>query len=325
MKYRTLPGTDLSLSVVGFGCWAVGGKWWGDDVRDDDSIAAIRRAMELGINWFDTAPLYGWGHADEVLVKALGDRKTDVLIATKVGVRWDNAEQHATSDLTPAHLRADTEKTLATLGLERIDLLQVHWPCEKGTPLEDTLGTLVALRNEGKIREFGLCNYGADALAIARRLAPVAVLQTPYSMVRREFEHGLSSAVAADGSAGGKPGALGVVAYEPLSRGLLTGKFGSGAPAFPETDLRARDDRFKGQRFTKLRAFAAVIAAAAARMKVPAAALACAWVGSRPGVTSVIAGAKRPTQIEESARAAVMVDRADLWTAMDKVVNAYEA
>lgn len=322
MRQRLLPGTELSLSVVGFGCWAIGGRWWGDDVTDERSTAAIHKALDLGINWFDTAPLYGHGRADEVLVRALGPRRRDVVIATKVGVRWDGTGEHAESDLTAAHVREDCERSLRRLGVERIDLLQVHWPCERGTPIEETVDALESLRIEGKIRHFGLCNYDADALRRARRRGPVASLQTPYSMVRREFEQALQGACAEDGAEGGHPGPLGVLAYEPLARGLLTGKFRT-IPTFPDTDLRARDDRFKGQRFLRAMGFAATLKVAAERMKVPPAALAIAWVCSRPGVTAAIAGAKGPEQVAENARAAVMADRADLWVAMDRIVNAW--
>lgn len=318
MKTRTIPGTDLNISVVGFGCWAIGGRWWGDDVRDDVSIAAIHKALDLGINWFDTAPLYGYGHADEVLVKALGPRLKDVIVATKVGVRWDNDQVHATSDLTPAYVRADTEASLKRLGLDRIDLLQVHWPCEKGTPLEETLATLTALQTEGKIRHFGLCNYDGSTLSRAVHDSPVVSLQTPYSMLRREFEHGLSEVCL--GSAG-RP--LGVLAYEPLARGLLSGKFQT-TPSFPDTDLRARDDRFKGSMFLKNRTFVAGLEQGAKKVGVPTAALAIGWVCSRPGVTAAIAGAKRPEQVVENARASAMVGNAKFWEAIDKVVNNYK-
>src|SRR3954470_5650107 len=122
MKTRLVPGTDLKLSVVGFGCWAIGGRWWGDDINDEVAIAAIHKALDLGINWFDTAPLYGHGHADEILAKALGARLRDVIVATKVGVRWDGGGRHAQSDLRPEHLRSDPEASLRRLGVERIDL-----------------------------------------------------------------------------------------------------------------------------------------------------------------------------------------------------------
>ncbi len=318
MKYRVVPGTDLNLSVVGFGCWAIGKRWWGDDVDDDVSVRAIHRALELGINWFDTAPLYGYGHADDVLVRALGVRAKDVIIATKVGVRWDGPGQHAQSDLHAAHVRSDTEASLKRLGVERIDLLQVHWPCELGTPLEETLETLTALQTEGKIRRFGLCNYTAEALTRAAALSPMVTLQTPYSLLRREYEHGLAQACRGPGDAW----RLGVLAYEPLARGLLSGKFKT-LPTFPESDLRSRDDRFKGQQFLKTAAFVNILQSAALKVNVPTAALAIGWVCSRPGVTAAIAGAKTPDQVTQNARAAAMVDNERFWTAMDRVVDSY--
>lgn len=317
MKYRKVPGIDVDMSVVGFGCWAAGGKWWGDDVRDDASIAAMRRAVDLGVNWFDTAPLYGYGHADEVLARALGAHIREIFIATKVGVRWDNEQMHATSDLTPAYVVEDCENSLRRLGVERIDLLQVHWPCEKNTPLEDTLGALDSLRAQGKIRAFGLCNYDASALESALRMAKVATLQTPYSMIRREFEHGLRQIVLPD--AGQR---VGVLAYEPLARGLLTGKFRE-EPSFPDSDLRARDDRFRGRAFYQLAGFARTVTAAAKKVNLPPAALAIGWVAARAGVSVVVAGAKTPGQVEENVKGAVVADRADFWRAMDPVVNSF--
>lgn len=316
MKYRRVPGTDLELSVVGFGCWAAGRTWWGD-VRDEDSVAAIQRALDLGINWFDTAPLYGHGHADELLARALGTRRREVVIATKVGVRWDNEGVHAQSDLSAAHVREDCEASLVRLGVERIDLLQVHWPCERGTPLEETLGELTRLREEGKVREFGLCNYDAPTLERALSLGKVATLQTPYSLVRREFEQELQAVCAP----GGGP-RLGVLAYEPLARGLLTGKFTS-IPRFPQTDLRARDERFQGTRFFRAAAFVKTLEAAAKQVGVPTAALAIGWVCSRKGVTAAIAGAKTPAQVTENARAAAMLGNDAFWQAIDRVVAQY--
>ena len=288
---------------MGFGCWTIGGQWWGT-VRDDESVAAVREAVERGVTWFDTAPLYGNGHADEVLVRALGPKLADVTVATKVGVRIDG--EHAESDLTPSHVTADTEASLVRLGVERIDLLQVHWPCERGTPLEDTLGALVRLQEQGKVRHFGLCNYSAETLKRARALAPLVSLQTPYSLLRREFEQGLRQVAGA-----GEP-PLGVLAYEPLCRGLLTGKFKT-PPAFPETDLRARDERFQGARFRHARALVDDLEKVAAKLGVTPAALAIGWVASRPGVTAAIAGARSPEQVRQNVRAAALIDRAKVW------------
>jgi aryl-alcohol dehydrogenase-like predicted oxidoreductase len=291
MQRRTLEGTDLSLSVVGMGCWAIGGSDWGPDVRDEDSVAAVHAALDEGIDWFDTAPIYGRGHADRLLRRALGARIRDVAIATKVGVRLDPATGEAKSDLTPAHVREDCEASLARLGVERIDLLQAHWPCELGTPLADTLGTLDDLRREGKVRAFGLCNYSAAGLRAALDVAPVASLQTPYSLVRREAEADLLPLCRERGVA--------VLAYETLCRGLLTAKWDR-MPRFHETDLRARDPRFWGTEYLRLSAVARELAAAARRRGTTPAALAVAWAVSRPGITAAVVGAKTPTQILSS-------------------------
>lgn len=291
MERRTLPGTDLSLSVVGMGCWAIGGRDWGDDVRDETSIAAIHAALDCGVDWFDTAPLYGHGHADEVLRRALGPRIRDVTIATKVGARFDPATDHAESDLRPEHVRADAEASLRRLGIERIDLLQVHWPCDRGTPLADTIGALQDLQREGKIRFFGLCNYNEAGLRAALDVAPIPALQTPYSLVRRDAEQGLLDLC--------RERNVGVLAYETLCRGLLTAKHET-MPRFPPTDMRARDPRFWGLSYMRNAAVARKVAEAARRDGIPPAAWAIRWVLRRPGVIAAIVGAKTPAQVRQN-------------------------
>ena len=309
MKTRRLPGTDLDLSVVGFGCWAIGRTWWGEDVDDATSIAAVRRALDLGVNWFDTAPVYGWGHADETLVAGLGGHKRDVVIATKVGVTR-GADGHAHSLLAPDNLRADLEASLARLGVETVALLQVHWPCESGTPLEDTFEALDVLRREGKFRHLGVCNYDAATIERIAAITPIVSLQMGYSLLRREFENHERRTCAKLG--------IGMLAYEPLCRGLLTGKF-THVPSFPETDLRAHDDRFQGRRFRHGQRLVADLSKVAAKVGVPTSAVAIGWVASRPGVTAVIAGAKRPEQVEQNVRAAEIVDKVKIWEIVDRI------
>lgn len=323
MEQRLLPGTDLSLSVLGLGCWAMGGLWWGDDVRDADSAAAVHAALDAGINWFDTAPLYGHGHADDVLVKALGPRLRDVIIATKVGVRWDGEGAHARSDLTAAHMEADVDASLRRLGLERLDLLQIHWPCESDTPLEETFAALQRLQAAGKVRWFGVCNYSADGLRAIRQLAPIASLQTPYSMLRREAEAELLPLVSQWGEQGQTLApSLGVLAYEPLCRGLLTGKF-SATVRFSDSDLRARDDRFTGNRFLRALTVVSRLQLLAKRVGVPVSALALGWVVRQPGVTAAIAGAKRPTQVVDNARLIEVLHRDELWPEVGRIVASF--
>jgi aryl-alcohol dehydrogenase-like predicted oxidoreductase len=317
MKYRTLPRTDLQLSAIGFGCWAIGGKWWGDDVDDTRSIAAIHAALDHGINWFDTAPLYGHGHAEELLAQALGSRRHDVIIASKVGVRWRHQiGDHAFSDLSPDHIVEDCECMLRRLRLDTIPLLQVHWPCECDTPLEATLEALMALRDGGKIRYFGLCNYASRPLQQALAYAPdLASLQTPYSMLRREFEFALRDVVAPEGEQ-----TLGTLAYETLCRGMLTGKFGA-APRFPATDLRHNDERFREPLWSRAQGLVAALRVVGAKLDVPPAALAVAWVLRQPGVSVAIVGAKRAEQVADHVRALELVGREKIWEALQPHVD----
>ncbi len=317
MKYRTLPRTDLQLSAIGFGCWAIGGKWWGDDVDDRRSIAAIHAALDHGINWFDTAPLYGYGHADEILTRALGSRRHEVVIATKVGVRFEPGPSgHAQSDLRPDHVVADCEASLRRLRLETIPLLQVHWPCERETPLEATLEALMALRDGGKIRHFGLCNYGSGPIEAALAYAPeLASLQTPYSMLRREFEFAIREVVAPTGADGQPEQRLGVLAYETLCRGLLSGKFAT-LPRFPSSDLRHNDERFREPAWSRIQPLVQALRLVGAKLNVPPAALAVAWVLRQPGVSVAIVGAKRAEQVAEHVRALELLTREKVWQAL---------
>ncbi len=320
MKYRTLPRTDLQLSAIGFGCWAIGGKWWGDDVEDQRSLAAIHAALDHGVNWFDTAPLYGHGHADEILVKALGKRRHEVVIATKVGVRYQGMTgDHAYSDLSPDHIIEDCEASLRRLRLETIPLLQVHWPCERGTPLEATLEALMALRDGGKIRHFGLCNYGSRPIEEALTYAPeLASLQTPYSMLRREFEYAIRDVVAPvddDNQQPQRPQWLGVLAYETLCRGLLSGKFTT-PPEFPTSDLRHNDERFREPLWSRIQPLIKALRLVGAKLDVPPTALAVAWVLRQPGISVAIVGAKRAEQVAEQVRALELLAREKVWKAL---------
>lgn len=313
MLTRALPGTDLEVSALGFGCWAIGGTYWGDDVTDARSTAAVHAALDAGITLFDTAPLYGEGHADAVLVKALGARIHDVVIATKVGVRF-GGEGHARSELDPDHVVADTEASLARLGLDHIDLLQVHWPCQDDTPLADTAGALNGLVERGLVRHWGVCNYSAEALGELVELGGVATLQTPFNLLRREAERDLLPLCLEQG--------LGVLAYEPLCRGLLSGRFRT-PPTFPDSDLRSRDDRFAPGAFRHSYPFVDALNRTAKKLGVPTAALALAWVARRPGVTTALVGMKGPEQVAANVQALRLLKAERIWPVVDRIANTW--
>lgn len=287
--------------MLGLGCWTLGDRCWGP-VDEAAGIATIRRAVERGINWFDTAPIYGDGQSDRLLAKALGPWIHNVVIATKVGVR---ANGH--SDLRPEHIVDDCEQSLRRLR-EPLDLLQVHWPCERGTALSDTLGALEALKQRGWIRHYGLCNYDA---ATVRKASGIVSLQTPYSLVRRDFERELQKTCQQVG--------VGVLAYEAQCRGLLSGKYRQ-PPEFEERDIRANDLRFQGRFFQHATGVAGRLAAVGERLGVSASAVALGWVARQPGVTSVIAGARSAGQVDQNARAAALIDRDNIWRVVDRVL-----
>lgn len=312
METRLLPGTDLHLSVVGMGCWAIGKTYWGEDVEDATSVQAIHAALDEGMNWFDTAPLYGEGHADHVLRRALHGRAERALIATKVGVVFRGQSGHAESRLDAEHVREDLEASLKRLGRESIDLIQVHWPCQHGTALEETFSTLQALKEEGKVRHIGVCNYDALTLDRLVELADVVSLQTPYSLLRRELESDLLPVV--------KKRRLGVLAYEPLCRGLLTGKF-LHEPTFPDTDLRSRDDRFRGRFFVHASRVAHDLGKLARRLEVSTAAVALGWVCAQPHVTAAIAGAKSPEQVRQNAQAHRFIDQPEAVEVIEQILH----
>lgn len=284
----------LSLSRIGLGTWALGNKHWGTaSLREAEET--LEAAAELGINWVDTAPIYGESDARcGPLAERLG-----LHIATKVGV-CDEPGGHAFSDLRPEHIVEDCEASLRRLGVECIDVLQVHWPCERGAALEDSLGALEGLRQQGKVRCFGLCNYNAAGIAAAARVvAPPVSVQLPYSWIRRDQEPAIQAAAQAG---------MAVLAYETLGRGLLTGKYRS-LPTFDRGDVRKSDPRFWGQRFFAIQRRVEVLRREAERRHGSPAAVAIAWVLSRPGISGVIVGARRPDQLRENLGALRLLSR----------------
>ncbi|MBD9649773.1 aldo/keto reductase [Ensifer sp. ENS09] len=295
---RRLGRTDFDITPVGFGAWAIGGPDWGwgwgsqDDTR---SIAAIRHAVERGINWIDTAPVYGLGHSEQIVREALSTipRSERPLIFTKAGLIWDPDNRNA----LPARIgnaqsiRRELEASLKRLGVDVIDLYQVHWPANDGTPVEDYWATLAELKKEGKVRAIGLSNHDRALLERAATVAPVDVVQPPFSAIKRQFARAELPWVQAHGS--------GVIAYSPLQSGLLTGAFTPArARALPQDDWRSRDEEFSGEALHRNLAFTEGLRPIAARHETSVAAVAAAWAISWPGVTGAIIGAREPLQID---------------------------
>ena len=299
----TLPTTPLGttgmrITRVGFGAWAIGGGgWtfaWGNQ-DDADSIAAIRHAVERGINWIDTAAVYGLGHSEEIVARALSDFPADdrPYVFTKAGLVWDEHDRAAPPRRVgdPLSIRREVEASLRRLDVERIDLYQMHWPAEDGTLLEDYWGTLLQLKEEGKVRAVGLSNHDFAQLEAAERLGHVDTLQPPFSAIRREVAAAELPWCAAHRT--------GVIVYSPMQSGLLTGAFSvTRATQLGADDWRSRSPDFTGQGLRRNLALADALRPIAERHGATVAAVAVAWTLAWPGVTGAIVGARSPAQVD---------------------------
>jgi aryl-alcohol dehydrogenase-like predicted oxidoreductase len=293
MRLRRLGSAGPELSTVGFGAWAIGGPWrfgWGE-VDDDDSIAAIRRAVELGVNWVDTAAVYGLGHSEEVVRRALEPYRVgeDVFVFTKCGRRWEGRpEGTIENDLRPESIREECERSLRRLGVERIDLYQFHWPdWMTGTALEDSWATMVELVDEGKVRWIGVANFDVDQLARCEAIHHVDSVQPPLSLLTRGARSTVLPWAAEHGT--------GVIVYSPMGSGLLTGAFDQArVAALDPSDWRRGSPAFQEPALSRNLDLVARLDKIAAGIDATVPELAVSWVLAQPGVTAAIVGARLP-------------------------------
>jgi aryl-alcohol dehydrogenase-like predicted oxidoreductase len=294
MNTRRLGTNGPELTEIGFGAWAIGGPWlygWGA-VDDEQSVQAIHRSLDLGINWIDTAAAYGLGHSEEVVALALRGMSPRPFIATKCALVPDGREGMSVN-LTPASIRSECEASLRRLAIECIDVYQIHWP-GSGEGIEEAWETMAALKREGKARFIGVSNFGVDLLERCQRIAPVQSLQPPYSLIARDFEHTTKEYCLRHG--------IGVIAYSPMQSGLLTGRFDPDRLA-PD-DWRRKVSLFREPDLSRALAFVDKLRPLAARRGRTVGQLAIAWVLREAPVTAAIVGARTPTQTEENASAA---------------------
>jgi aryl-alcohol dehydrogenase-like predicted oxidoreductase len=299
MKTRRLGRTDLELTRIGLGTWAIGGTGttfsWGHQ-EDADSLATIREALDLGINWIDTAAAYGLGHSEEIVGKALKGRRGSVILATKCGVVWNPGESTVFNRLTAASVRAELEASLRRLGTDRIDLYQIHWPKPDGE-IEEGWEEIARAVKAGKVRHAGVSNFSVSQMDRARAIHPIASLQPPYSMLRREVETEVLPYCAAHG--------IGVVAYSPLQTGILTGKLTrERAARLPTDDWRRNSSFLTEPALTLNLELVEKLSALAARAGRSVGELAIAWVLRRAELTSAIVGGRRSGQLSELASGA---------------------
>ena len=313
LPIRPLGSSGLDITPVGFGAWAIGGGGWsfGWGPQDDlASIAAMRRAVELGVNWIDTAAVYGLGHSEELVGRLLRElpQNDRPFVFTKGGLVWDeqNRMEEPSRVLEPESIRTEVEASLRRLGVERIDLYQFHWPDGTGTPVEDSWATMSRLVEEGKVRAAGVSNFDVGLLARCETLRHVDSLQPPFSLIRREVGEQEIPWCAEHHT--------GVICYSPMQSGILTEGFSaSRVAALAPDDWRRRSAEFRRPNLDRNLALRDALQPIARHHRTTVSAVAIAWVLAWPGVTGAIVGARSAEQVEGWIGAATLeLSAADL-------------
>jgi aryl-alcohol dehydrogenase-like predicted oxidoreductase len=290
MKKKNLGNSDMELTPIGFGSWAVGGgDWafsWGPQ-DDNDSITAIHKALDLGINWIDTAAVYGLGHSEEVVARALKTTSHRPYIFTKCGLVWDEKREVSNS---LKHIRREVEDSLRRLAVDAIDLYQVHWP-KPEEEIEEAWGVMADLQQQGKVRWIGVSNFSVDQMKRAMKIAPITSNQPPYSMLNRAVEPAILPFCEQND--------IGVINYAPMHSGLLTGAMTKDRVAnFTSDDFRRNAKNYQEPLLSRNLAVAGFLAGIGARHGVSAGVVAIAWTLHHPAITAAIVGGRSAKQVE---------------------------
>jgi aryl-alcohol dehydrogenase-like predicted oxidoreductase len=289
---RVLGNSDLRLTPIGYGAWAIGGgNWefaWGAQ-DDNESLRTIERALDSGINWIDTAAVYGLGHSEEIVGRALKGRAQKPYVFTKCSMRWDKDRQIHRS-LKAASLREEVEASLRRLGVDAIDLYQIHWPNPEDE-LEEGWETLAKFKAEGKVRYIGVSNFSVAQMKRVEKIAPISSLQPPYSLLNRKVEAEVLPFC--------EENHIGVINYSPMVSGLLTGKMTrERVRNLPEDDWRKRSPNFQSPKLERNLELAALLGEIGREHGVEAGVVAVAWTLRHPAITAAIVGARRPDQVD---------------------------
>lgn len=297
MHTRQLGKTDIHITPIGLGAWAIGGGgyqygWGAQD--DQQSIIAIKRALDLGVNWIDTAPVYGLGHSEEIVGKAIKGREKPYVF-TKCSQIW-NAQKRVSHSLKSASLQSEVEASLKRLGVDAIDLYQIHWP-DPEPEIEEGWSTLAKLKKEGKVRHIGVSNFNVEQLRRIERIAPVETLQPPYSLTHRDVEQELLPYCQQHD--------IGMIVYSPMASGLLSGTMtAERIQRLPEDDWRKHDPEFQEPRLSRNLRLAQLLSEIGFPHNLPAGVVAIAWTLRHPTVTGAIVGFRNASQVEELIPAA---------------------
>jgi aryl-alcohol dehydrogenase-like predicted oxidoreductase len=294
MVKKKLGNSDLEITTVGFGAWAIGGAGWdfGWGHQDDDkSVDAILHALELGVNWIDTAAIYGLGHSEEIVANALSRwNGTKPYVFTKCAQVWDK-DKNITLSHDPESIKKECEASLKRLKIDAIDLYQIHWPPRNNdNKIEPAWEMMSKLKEEGKVRWIGVSNFNVDQIKRAQKVAPVTSLQPPYNLINRKYEPEILPFC--------KENNIGVIVYSPMSSGLLTGAFTKERVAsLPEDDWRSRSANFLEPKLSKNLELADKLKEVGKKYKRNAGEIAIAWVLKNPAVTAAIVGARNKDQV----------------------------
>jgi aryl-alcohol dehydrogenase-like predicted oxidoreductase len=324
MKLRRLGQSDLDITPIGIGAWAIGGgQWefgWGAQ-NDQESIGAIRTGLDLGINWIDTAAGYGLGHSETVVGRAVGGLHRRPYIFTKCSLVWDDAGT-ISHNLQAASIQRECEASLKRLGIDAIDLYQIHWPAWKDAPesaspgsIEEAVGALARLKDQGKIRHIGVSNFNVQQMQRAQKVAPITSLQPPYSLVATRVEAAILPYALSQ--------RIGVIVYSPMGSGLLTGAMTrERIVAMPEDDWRKRDRNFQEPLLSRSLRLVETLRSIGQRHKVSPGEVAIAWTLKNPAVTAAIVGVRNAQQAKGNVGAASLELTSDeLAEIQDRVVR----
>lgn len=291
MEYKKLGLTDLEISRIGFGCWAIGGHGYGN-VNDDESIKAIQTALELGVNFFDTADVYGFGHSEKILSRALGKERNKVVIATKFGVNWDK-KGNVFKDCSPKRIIEALDGSLKRLKINCIPLYQIHW-YDGITPITEVMRTLKKCQKAGKIRYIGCSNLSTALIFEACKIQRIESVQFLYNFSQKNLEKDTIKCLESLN--------IGAIAYGVLGRGLFSGKYSLDSK-FPENDTRSKDKNFQGEELEKNLRLVSNLKRIGRRYNKTPSQVAIRWVLDNPAITCVLTGAKSPQQIVENSGA----------------------
>jgi len=294
MKKRKIGDSELEVTVMGFGGWGIGGPPFWQNAGDAESVRAVQTAFDLGINFFDTAPVYGFGRSERLIAKALRGKRDRVILATKAGLRWDREALSAIrKDASAASIRFEIGESLRRLETDYIDLYQVHWP-DTQTPFQETMETLMQLKGEGKIRYIGLSNFSTDQMEECRKHGEVVSLQSKYNLLEREMEAREIPFCLKN--------KIGVIPYSPLASGLLTGKYGKDS-RFKDWRGKGLLGHFSGEIYERHIDLVEEVRKIASRSGKKAHHAAINWLLGRKGVCTAIIGVKKAAQVRENVRA----------------------